>query len=698
MGWSFTGTCRETHEYFENPLANRLSRGPCGSHATECLRCSPVKVMEGEGFDMGRLKKGTYDEVLRESATDPDGFWLAASDAIDWQVKPVRALDSSTPPYYRWFPDGELNVSYNAVDRHVEAGRGAWAAVIHDSPVTGARHTLSYLQLRDQVALFAGVLAGLGVGRGDRVLIYLPMIPQAVIAMLGCARVGAVHSVVSGWFGPRELALRIDDATPSVIVSASSGVEGGKVVGYLPRLNRAIEMAQHRPATKVIVQRLAEALLGPDDVNWSKAIASATPVDPVMVASTDPLYVLDTSGTTGKPKGVVRDSGGYAAALAWSMRHVYDIGPGDTLFTAADVGWVVGHSYGVYGPLLVGATTVLYEGDPVGTPDARQLWRVASECGAKSMIAAPAALRAIRKNDPHGSLPGRYDLSALRYLFLVGERLDPQTYRWATDSLGIPVIDHWWQTETGWPVVANPAGIELLPVKQGSPGRPLPGWDVQILTDDGTPAAVGEDGAIVIKLPMPPGALLTVWNDEARFRRSYLSTFLGFYLTGDGGHLDGDGYLYVMGRTDDVINVAGNQLSPGGMEDVLAAHPDVADCAVFGVADVLRGQVPRGLVVLHSDVPMDESYRARLCAELVQTVRDQIGAVTGIRQVDVVVALPRTRSGKILRKVLSSIADGGDPVVPATIEDSSVLDALRSVLSPQPALDASGPHGTASIR
>ena len=629
---------------------------------------------------------GRFDEVVRAGAADPDGFWLGAAGAIDWSVAPTRAVDSSNPPFYRWFPDGELNVSYNAVDRHVEAGRGDQVAVIHDSPVTGVRHTLSYLQLRDQVATFAGVLAELGVRKGDRVLIYLPMIPQAVIAMLGCARVGAVHSVVPGWVGPRELALRIDDATPSVIVSASSGMDGKRVVGYLPRLNRAIAMTHHKPAVRVIVQRLAEAVLGPDDVNWARAMASATPADPVAVASTDPLYLLYTSGTTGKPKGVVRDSGGYATALAWSMRHVYDIGPGDTMFTASDVGWVVGHSYAVYGPLLAGATTVLYEGDPVGTPDAGQYWRVASECGAKTILAAPAAIRAIRKRDPEGGLLGRHDLSALRCLFLVGERLDPETYRWATDLLGVPVIDHWWQTETGWPVAANPAGIELLPMKPGSPTRPLPGWEVRILTESGSPAAVGEDGAIVLKLPMPPGALLTLWNDDARFLRSYLSTFPGFYLTGDGGHLDGDGYLYVAGRTDDVINVSGNQLSPGAMEDVLAAHPDVADCAVFGVADSMKGQIPRGLVVLHSDVPGDTAYRSRLCADLVQLVRDQIGTVTGIRQVDVVDALPKTRSGKILRQTMSSIADGQDPVVPATIEDVSVLDAIRAVLNPEPPL------------
>jgi propionyl-CoA synthetase len=448
----------------------------------------------------------------------------------------------------------------------------------------------------------------------------------------------------------------------------------------------------------VIVQRQVEAVLGPNDVNWAKAMASATPADPVTVASTDPLYLLETSGTTGKPKGVVRDSGGYATALAWSMRHVFDIGPGDTMFTASDVGWVVGHSYTVYGPLLAGATTVLYEGDPVGTPDAGQFWRIASECGVKSMLGAPATVRAIRKKDPQGSFPERYDLSALQYLFLVGERLDPETYRWATDLVGVPVIDNWWQTETGWPVAANPAGIELLPMKVGSPTRPLPGWDVRILTEDGTPAAVGEDGAIVIKLPMPPGALLTLWNDDARFIRSYLSEFDGYYLTGDGGHLDGDGYLYVMGRTDDVINVGGNQFSPGGMEDVLAAHPDVADCAVFGVVDAMKGRVPRGLVVLHSDVPADTAYRSRLCAELVQLVRDQIGAVTGIRQVDVVDALPKTRSGKILRQTMSSIADGGDPGVPSTIEDASVLDALRPVLRSAPTPASSGRHRTAATR
>ena len=627
-----------------------------------------------------------YDAVLRASVTDPEGFWLSAAEAIDWAVAPVSALDSSDPPFFRWFPDGKLNVAYNAVDRHVEAGRGEQAAVIYDSPVTGVKRTLSYRKLRDEVALFAGVLAGLGVGKGDRVLIYMPMIPQAIIAMLGCARLGAVHSVVFGGFAPKELALRIDDATPKVIVSASSGIEGKKVVGYLPRLNRAIELAEHRPGKRVIVQQRQEAVLGPDDINWTKAMASATPVDPVMVAATDPLYILYTSGTTGRPKGIVRDSGGHAAALAWSMRNVYDIGAGETMFTASDLGWVVGHSYTVYGPLLVGATTVLYEGEPVGTPDAGQFWRIASEYRVKTLFAAPSALRAIRKRDPHGSMLAGHDLSALKYLFVAGERLEPQTYRWATDLLGVPVIDHWWQTESGWPIVANPAGIEVLPMKPGSPSRPLPGWDVRVLAPDGTSAPAGQDGAIVIKLPLPPGALPRLWNDDARFLRSYLAAFPGYYLTGDGGHLDADGYLYVMGRTDDVINVAGNRLSTGAMEEILASHPDVAECAVFGVADAINGQIPRGLVVLRSDVPADEVSQARLCAELVQLVRDQIGAVTGIRQVDIVAALPRTRSGKILRMTMSSIADGRDVVVPPTIADASVLEELRPVLRPEPKL------------
>ncbi|WP_420124351.1 propionyl-CoA synthetase [Nakamurella sp.] len=621
---------------------------------------------------------GAYEQIRRASIEDPESFWLDAAASIDWTAAPTRALDAGAAPLFRWFPDGELNVCANALDRHVAAGRGEQAALIHDSPVTGTVETYSYRRLRDEVARFAGVLADLGVGVGDRVVIYLPMIPQAAIAMLACARLGAVHSVVFGGFAPRELAARIDDATPPVIVSASCGIEVQRVIEYKPLLDQAIELAAHRPERCVILQRpQAVAAMGPRDVDWDAAMAAAVPVDPVPVRSTDPLYILYTSGTTGKPKGVVRDGGGYAVALAWSMRGLYDIGPGEVMFTASDVGWVVGHSYIVYGPLLVGATTVLYEGKPVGTPDAGQFWRVVADHRVKSLFTAPTAFRAIRKADPDGTLLQGYDVSSLRYLFLAGERLDPETYRWAGELLGIPVIDHWWQTETGWAIVGDPAGIELLPIKPGSPTRPMPGWDVRILDPAGQEMPVGEDGAIAIRLPLPPGSLPTLWNDDQRYVRSYLSTYPGFYLTGDGGHLDADGYLFVMGRTDDVINVAGHRLSTGGMEEVLAGHPDVAECAVIGVADVLKGQVPRGFVVLKAGVDRDPDD---VEAELVQRVRDQIGAVAALREVSVVPALPKTRSGKILRRTMRQIADGQDAPVPSTIDDASVLDTLRPVL------------------
>ena len=621
---------------------------------------------------------GAYEQIRRASIEDPESFWLDAAASIDWTAAPTRALDDGAAPLFRWFPDGELNVCANALDRHVDAGRGEQPALIHDSPVTGTVETYSYRRLRDEVARFAGVLAGLGVGVGDRVVIYLPMIPQAAIAMLACARLGAVHSVVFGGFAPRELAARIDDATPTVIVSASCGIEVQRVIEYKPLLDQAIELAAHRPERCVILQRpQAVAVMGPRDVDWDAAMAAAAPVDPVPVRSTDPLYILYTSGTTGKPKGVVRDGGGYAVALAWSMRGLYDIGPGEVMFTASDVGWVVGHSYIVYGPLLVGATTVLYEGKPVGTPDAGQFWRVVADHRVKSLFTAPTAFRAIRKADPDGKLLRGYDVSSLRYLFLAGERLDPETYRWASDLLGIPVIDHWWQTETGWAIVGDPAGIELLPIKPGSPTRPMPGWDVRILDPSGRQMPAGEDGAIAIRLPLPPGSLPTLWNDDERYVRSYLSTYPGFYLTGDGGHLDADGYLFVMGRTDDVINVAGHRLSTGGMEEVLAGHPDVAECAVIGVADVLKGQVPRGFVVLKAGVERDP---AEVEAELVQRVREQIGAVAALREVSVVPALPKTRSGKILRRTMRQIADGQEAPVPSTIDDASVLDTLRPVL------------------
>jgi propionyl-CoA synthetase len=620
---------------------------------------------------------GTYESVFRASVEDPEAFWLDAAKAIDWQTAPTKALDAR-PPFYSWFPDGELNICANALDRHVEAGHGDRAALIYDSPVTGTQRTYTYAQLLDEVARFAGVLAGLGVGRGDRVVVYMPMVPEAAIAMLACARLGAVHSVVFGGFAPRELAIRIDDATPKVIVSASCGIEGKRVLPYKPLLDEAIELAEHTPGKRVILQRpQATAEMGPEDVDWAAATASAEPAAPVTVAATDPLYILYTSGTTAKPKGVLRDTGGYAVAMAWTMANLYDIGPGETMFTASDVGWVVGHSYIVYAPLIVGATTIIYEGKPVGTPDAGQFWRVIAEHGAKAMFTAPTAFRAIKKEDPKGALLGQYDLSHMRYLFLAGERLDPETYHWASDLLGIPVIDHWWQTETGWAICANPAGLELLPIKPGSPTKPMPGWDVRIVDSSGRPVPPGEDGAIVIKLPLPPGALPTLWNDDDRYVRSYLTAFDGFYLTGDGGHIDEDGYLYVMGRTDDVINVAGHRLSTGGMEEALASHPAVAECAVIGVADTFKGQVPRGFVVLKAGVDRPEE---ELRAELVAIVRERIGAVASLREVAVVKGLPKTRSGKILRKTMRGIADGLDEPVPSTIDDVAVLDALRPVL------------------
>ncbi|KAA1025481.1 propionyl-CoA synthetase [Pseudonocardia sp. EV170527-09] len=623
-----------------------------------------------------------YEEIFRSSVDDREGFWLRAADGIDWDVAPTRALDASNPPFYRWFPGGELNVAYNALDRHVDAGNGDRTALVYDSPVTGSRRTYTYAELRDEVALFAGVLRDQGVGHGDRVVVYMPMVPEAAIAMLACARLGAVHSVVFGGFAAKELAVRIDDAGPKVVVSASCGIEGKRVIEYKPLLDRAIELSERKPASTVILQReQATAQLGPTDVDWAEAVARATPADPVPVQATDPLYVLYTSGTTGKPKGVVRDSGGYAVALAWSMPNIYDVGPGETIFTASDVGWVVGHSYIVYAPLLAGATTVLYEGKPVGTPDAGQFWRVVQENRVKSVFTAPTAFRAIKKEDPKGEFLAQYDVSSLTYLFLAGERLDPETHRWASDLLGIPVIDHWWQTETGWPIAANPAGIELLEIKPGSPTRAMPGWDVRVLDERGNRVEPGVDGAIVAKLPLPPGAFPTLWNDDERYVSSYMSAFEGYYLTGDGGHLDADGYVFVMGRTDDVINVAGHRLSTGGMEEVLASHPDVAECAVIGVADTMKGQIPRGFVVLKSGVDSDaEGYEDGLRAELVQMVRDQIGAVASLKDVAIVPALPKTRSGKILRKTMRGIADGVEEPVPSTIDDASVLDTLRPVL------------------
>ncbi|MFG1625730.1 propionyl-CoA synthetase [Kribbella sp. NPDC049227] len=624
---------------------------------------------------------GAYDESYRRSLADPEGFWLEAAEAISWTRPPTRALDDSGAPLYRWYPDAELNTSYNALDRHIEAGNGDRVALIYDSPVTGTGRSYTYGELRDEVARFAGVLASLGVGTGDRVIVYMPMVPEAAVAMLACARLGAIHSVVFGGFAPRELAARIDDATPKVIVAASCGIEPTRVVEYKPIIDAALELSRHQPERTVVLQReTALAELGERDLDWAELAAAAKPADPVPVAATDPLYILYTSGTTGKPKGVVRDNGGHAVALSWSMRAIYDIGPGDVWWTASDVGWVVGHSYIVYAPLLVGATTVLYEGKPVGTPDAGAFWRVISEHGAKALFTAPTAIRAIKKVDPEAELASKYDLSAFGTLFLAGERLDPETYHWAHEHLGVPVVDHWWQTETGWPIAANPRGLEALPTKPGSATVPVPGWDVQILDAVGIRQPAGEEGAIAIKLPLPPGALPTLWGDDQRYIDNYLSRYDGYYLTGDSGYLDEDGYIFVMGRTDDVINVAGHRLSTGSMEAVLAAHPAVAECAVIGVHDALKGQVPRGLVVLKAGADIPEDV---LRDELVTAVRREIGPVAAFRDVSVVDGLPKTRSGKILRKTMRGIADGRDEAVPSTIEDASVLDALRPILRRQ---------------
>ncbi len=622
------------------------------------------------------LAVGDYREIFAASVSDPEAFWAEAAGAVSWTKAPQRILDDDHPPFYRWFPDAELNTCFNALDRHMEA-RGDQPALIYDSPVTGSKRVYTYRELLDETACFAGVLRGLGVQKGDRVVLYMPMIPEAVVAMLACARLGAVHSVVFGGFASHELATRIDDAQPTVIVSASCGIEPTRLIEYKPMLDHALTRAGHQPRACVIVQRDQHRcdLVEGRDHDWTELMAGAEPADPVPVAATDPLYVLYTSGTTGKPKGIVRDNGGHAVALLWSMANIYGVGPGEVFWAASDVGWVVGHSYIVYAPLLAGATTVLYEGKPIGTPDPGAFWRVVSEYGVAVLFSAPTALRAIRKEDPEASHLARYDLSSLRYLFQAGERLDPDTYQWASQVLGIPVIDHWWQTETGWAIAANPVGVQQLPLKAGSPTVPMPGYDVQILHIDGSGCEHGEEGAICIRLPLPPGTLPTLWGDDARFEASYLCEHPGYYLTGDGGYLDSDGYLFVMGRIDDVINVAGHRLSTGAIEAVVASHPAVAECAVIGVADEIKGQVPRGFVVLKAGASPDG-----LAAELVAAVRHSIGAVACFNTVDVVAALPKTRSGKILRKTMRGIADGHDEPVPSTIEDAGVLDALRPVL------------------
>jgi len=626
----------------------------------------------------------SYAPTYARSLADPDGFWGEQARAIDWTVEPEQVLDRDDPRYPsfpRWFGGGRLNTCDNAVDRHVRGGRGDQVAVIHDSPVTGSVTYLTYAELLDQVARFAGVLRDLGVQAGDRVLVYMPMIPQTVVAMLACARLGAVHCVVFGGFAAPELASRIDDAQPRVVVAASCGIEPSRLVPYAPALAEALALSAHRPASVVMLQRpqLRAGQVSTTDVDWAAAMADATPAQCVPVASSDPLYVLYTSGTTGRPKGVVRDNGGHAVALAWSMSNVFGVQPGQVWWAASDVGWVVGHSYIVYAPLLVGATTVLYEGKPVGTPDAGAFWRVVAEHRVTAVFTAPTAIRAIKREDPAGELIARHDTSSLATLFLAGERLDPDTYAWATDRLAVPVVDNWWQTETGWPICANPRGLDDLPIKAGSPSVPMPGYDVVILNDSGAELGAGSEGAIGVRLPLPPGTLSTLWRGDDRYVEDYLSAYPGYYTTGDGGWRDDDGYVFVMGRTDDVINVAGHRLSTGAIEAVLASHPAVAECAVIGVHDALKGQVPRGLVVLKAgqSVTADQLQR-----DLVELVRDQIGPVAALRQVDIVAALPKTRSGKILRKSMRGLADGRQEPVPATIEDPSVLEDLRPLLRP----------------
>ncbi len=625
---------------------------------------------------------GRFDEMYRRSLDDPEQFWAEAAAEIDWDEPWERVLDDSRAPFYRWFAGGRLNSCHNALDRHVEGGRADQLALIYDSPVTTTTATFTYRELRDAVAGFAGALAAQGVGRGDRVIVYMPMVPEAVIAMLACARIGAVHSVVFGGFAAHELASRIDDAKPKAIVAASCGIEPSGLVPYKPLLDGAIAMAESKPERCIILQRsMLEAELDPErDLEWEEAVSRAEPAPCLPVEATDPLYILYTSGTTGQPKGIVRDNGGHAVALAWTMKHIYDAQPGEVYWAASDVGWVVGHSYMVYAPLFHGCTTVLYEGKPVGTPDAGAFWRVISEHEVSTLFTAPTAFRAIRQQDPEGSQIVHYDLSRFRTLFLAGERCDPETLGWAEEKLGVPVIDHWWQTETGWAIAANCLGIERLPVVPGSPTRAVPGWDVRVVDSSGEELPSGEIGALVVKLPMPPGSSPTLWKADERFSEVYLSAFPGYYQTADAGYLDENGYLFVMSRTDDIINVAGHRLSTGAIEEVLAAHPDVAEVAVIGVADELKGQLPVGFLVLKSGV---ERGHTEIVAEAVRLVRERIGPVVSFKAAVVVERLPKTRSGKILRGTMRRIADGDEYTTPATIDDPASLaemgDALRGI-------------------
>lgn len=620
-----------------------------------------------------------YADVYNSWKSDPETFWMEAAQAIDWDRPPSFALDASRAPLYEWYTDSLVNTCYNAVDRHVENGRAGQIALIYDSPITGAKDFITFQQLRDKTALLAGALLAKGVTKGDRVIIYMPMVPEAVIAMLACARIGAIHSVVFGGFAANELAVRIDDAQPKAILAASCGIEPGRIIAYKPLIDEAIEIAQHKPETVLILQReqLKAELLEGRDHDWFESQRGVEPADCIPVEGNHPAYILYTSGTTGAPKGVVRPTAGHLVALNWSMKNIYNVDPGDVFWAASDVGWVVGHSYICYAPLIHGNTTLIFEGKPIGTPDAGTFWRVISEHNVRSFFTAPTAFRAIKREDPKGEFKATYDLSCLRALYLAGERADPDTINWAHDLLGVPVIDHWWQTETGWTIAGNPMGVEPLEIKLGSPAVAMPGYDVQILDEKGQQMPVNTLGAIAIKLPLPPGTLPTLWNAPERFEKSYLSAFPGYYETGDAGMVDEDGYLYIMARTDDVINVAGHRLSTGAMEEVLANHPDVAECAVIGASDALKGQLPIGFVCLTKGVNRPHSEIAREC---VQMIRDKIGPVAAFKTAAVVDRLPKTRSGKILRATMVKIADSEAFKLPATIDDPVILDEIKAAL------------------
>ncbi len=619
-----------------------------------------------------------YRDAYELSLNDPNMFWREAAELVTWDRKPTIILDDSNPPLYRWFSDGRMNTCFNALDRHVIAGRADQLALVHESAITGTSQQFTYAQLLEKVATFAGALRNCGVEKGDRVVIYMPMVPEALIAMLATARLGAVHSVVFGGFAPAELAARIDDAKPKVIVSASCGLEPNRIVEYKPMLDASIALADHKPDQCIILQRPQHTVeLNDCDVDWHDIVKASPPAECVSVTATDPLYILYTSGTTGKPKGIVRDNGGHAVALTWSMWNVYGIKAGDMWWSASDVGWVVGHSYIVYAPLFAGATTVMYEGKPVGTPDAGAFWRVIEKHKVKGLFTAPTAIRAIKKEDPNGEWIAKCDLSSLQNLFLAGERLDPDTYHWATLKLNTPVIDNWWQTESGWPIASNLRGLEQVPIKPGSPSLPVPGFDVLVVDESGKDVGRGHEGNIAIRLPLPPGSFPTLWGDDERFISSYLTAFPGMYASGDGGYIDEDGYVYIMGRTDDVINVAGHRLSTGSMEAVVSSHPAVAECAVIGVADEIKGQLPKAFVVLKSGVDIDPVVLEK---EIVAQMRQEIGPVAAFHHVVVVPGLPKTRSGKILRRTMRGIADGREEPAPSTIEDPAILDILRPLL------------------